>query len=88
VYVSDGREELIKGATLNRVSLKDLKHVIAATAGSNVFNIGNLNSAGRSGLGITSYIVPEGILLDDMEVIRFHLPSFKEENFVKNPLEK
>lgn len=88
VYVADGREELIKGATINRVSIKDLKHEMRVTSAYNVFNIGNLNNASRSGQGITSYIVPAGILLDDMEVSRYHLPSYKEENFVKNPLEK
>jgi hypothetical protein len=87
VNVADGKEELVKGASIGKIDGKTLKRLSGASEKYQACNIGNFNSGPRDGTGMTSYIVPESILIDEMDVSRFSLPSVKETDYVKNPLE-
>jgi hypothetical protein len=85
VAVKDGREELIRNARFERPSPKELRKLIGASATYRAFNVmSQMNDGGSPDL--TSYIVPEAILLEEGEVKPFSPPTFKEEKFVTNPL--
>ncbi|MBS1508410.1 MAG: hypothetical protein JSS79_17355 [Bacteroidetes bacterium] len=87
VHVADGNEELVKGASLGKMDGKVLKKLSGASEKYMAYNLGGFNNGPREGTGMTSYIVPESILIDEMDVSRFALPSVKETEYVKNPLE-
>lgn len=87
VSVSDGKEELVKGASLGKMDGKVLKKLSGASEKYMAYNLGGFGNGPREGTGMTSYIVPESILIDEMDISRFALPSVKETEYVKNPLE-
>lgn len=87
VFVQDGREELVRNALLPEVSLKMVRRILGA---SGTYKAHNLNSSkflnqGDNGPEI-SYIVPEAILLESMDIKPFDIPTLKEEDYVPNPL--
>jgi hypothetical protein len=85
VTVKDGREELVRNARFERPTPKEMRKLIGASATYNAFNImSQMNNGGSQDL--TSYIVPEAILLEEGEVKPFTPPTFKEDKFVTNPL--
>ncbi|MCK5845625.1 MAG: hypothetical protein KAG97_13010, partial [Victivallales bacterium] len=68
IYVEDRREELVRSAKLGAVSLSTLRHI--ATTSKKRFYYNTLSSANyRSGIPAT-FIVPEKILLEELEVKR------------------
>jgi len=87
VSVKDGTEELTRGASVGKVDMKTFKHILGATEKYEAYNIGNLNNNSGRGLnGLTSFIVPTGVLFDELDVNRFHIPSLKETDYVQSPL--
>lgn len=61
VYVADGREELIRGAKLDGFTMKSFKRILGA-ANQNIFrNTANFGA-------IATYIVPDGILFEELEI--------------------
>jgi hypothetical protein len=85
VNVKDGREELVRNARFERPSPKEMRKLIGASATYNAFNVMSQTNNGGS-QDLTSYIVPEAILLEEGEIKPFTPPTFKEEKFVTNPL--
>lgn len=83
VNVADGTEELMRNARFSSLSIKNLRKVL----GSSEEAIYNLPSLGNNSK-FTSYIVPKSLLVTDVDIMRAELPSFKEEEFVKDPLRK
>ncbi|MBX2898029.1 MAG: hypothetical protein KF775_00165 [Cyclobacteriaceae bacterium] len=78
VDVNTGAETYERNARFNQFSFRTLRKVVA-TAEDAAYNLsGNGNS--------TSYIVPQQLLLGELEILRAEMPAFKEEEFVKNPL--
>ncbi|MFC1574328.1 metallopeptidase TldD-related protein, partial [Candidatus Latescibacterota bacterium] len=66
VYVADGREEPVRSAQLGDVGLSTLRHIAAVTKGRFVYN--TLATANwRTGIP-ASFIVPESLILEEIEV--------------------
>lgn len=63
VYVDDGREELIRGANIGELTVKQLKAQIIA-AGNDSFV---LNRAGTNG-GVSTSVVAPSVLLEELEI--------------------
>ena len=66
VYVEDGREEPVRSARLGEVSLSTLRHIAAVTKRRFVYN--TLASANRRSGIPASFIVPEALMLEEIEV--------------------
>jgi predicted Zn-dependent protease len=92
INVSDGKEEPLKEAFLNQVSLKNLKRISGASSKYIAHNLGGGPMFGQQGFGTggyVSFIMPDAILLDDAEVRAFKMPFFAgEQEYVSNPLKK
>ena len=87
IYVSDGREELVRNAFFEEVNLKMFRRVMGASDSYKAYNLGLSNFLNPNDNSQKSaYIVPEAILLESMEVKPFEMPSLKEDDYVSNPL--
>jgi hypothetical protein len=87
VYVKDGKEELVRNAVLERVNLKTFKRIMGASSTYLACNLGRSNFRnGNDSNQKSSYIVPEAILLESMEIKPFEMPMLKEEEYISNPL--
>ncbi|MDR0385032.1 MAG: hypothetical protein LBH60_03045 [Prevotellaceae bacterium] len=78
VYVSDGREELLRGATLPDFNLRSYKRMLGASNREliyNTFSFGNF----------ATYIVPDALLFEEMEVSRNNNITFKKPFIVPQP---
>jgi hypothetical protein len=82
VYVKDGREELVPKASVEPLSLKNLKKDVLA---SNELLLHNIE-AGPS--GTVSYIVPTAVLIPDVEVRKVETTGYKQEEYIPSPLVK
>jgi hypothetical protein len=87
VSLKDGKEELVRNAAYEEINFKTLKRILGASDKYVVHNLNapdfqNLNPRGGAG----SYIVPEAILLEALEIKSVQLPILKEEEYVANPL--
>ncbi len=87
VSLKDGKEELVRNAAYEEINFKTLKRILAASDKYVAYNLNapdfqNLNPRGGAG----SYIVPEAILLEELEIKSVQLPILKEEEYVANPL--
>lgn len=79
VYVEDGREELLRLAQLNPLTIKSLRRIEGS---GNKFNVFNNQSNG----GLSSYIVPDGLLVDEVEVEGSSAPFLGNKILVDNPI--
>jgi len=87
VSVTDGKEELYRQAVIAKLNFKTLKHILGASDKYQALNIspeGNFNQGNHQGM--TSYIVPQAVLVEEADVKSFNMPTLKEENYVSNPL--
>jgi hypothetical protein len=84
VSVTDGKEELIKNALLETNGFKTFKRMMGASAKYQAFNLGGEDP--NQGGALISFIVPEAVLLEEMEIKPFPMPTLKEEQYVSNPL--
>jgi hypothetical protein len=82
IYVKDRKEQLVRGAALQALQLRDLKNILG---GSSVLKAHNVRQANQR---LASFIVPEALLLEDIEVRKAEIRSFKEERYVSNPLKQ
>lgn len=83
VSVADGSETLVRNARLGASNLKGLKKIIAAS--------GNYVADNRSGLRMDqplSVIVPKCLLVEELDVTSFRMPSLKQDDYVPSPLVK
>jgi len=81
VSVTDGKEELLRNAIPNE-NMRVLKHVLGASDNMKAFNI----VVGRGSQGIVSFIAPNALLLEEMDIKPLRMPSLKDEEYVTNPL--
>jgi len=81
VYVADGREELVRLASMKDVSQRDFKKISGASKETGVYHV---TRAGQ----ITSVICPEAVILDEIEFTGSNLPTLKDEEYVPSPLKK
>lgn len=83
VDLETGSESLMRSAQLGNLSLKDLRKIRGISAGRQVRSL----PAGDGNLA--SFIVPEAMLLENVDVVPLKLPYLeKEEEFVSSPLKK
>lgn len=83
VSVVDGSEILVRNARLGATNLKGLKKIMSASTEYVVDN--------RSGLSLdqpVSIIVPKGLLVEELDLTSFRVPSLKQDEYVPSPLVK
>jgi hypothetical protein len=87
VSLKDGSEELVRNAVYEGINFKTFKRILGASGKYVAHNLSvpDFQNTGQNG-GMGSYIVPEAILLGEMEVKPVQLPILKEEVYVTNPL--
>src|SRR5690606_12828495 len=79
VSLEDGSEELLRLAQLKPLNIKSLRRILGGTNSEFVFN-------NQSGGSITSFIVPEGLLVDEVEVEGSSAPYLGRKVLVENPV--
>lgn len=82
VYVDDGREEMIRQASMSVLSRRDFRKILAASKESAVYNYVDGERE------FTSIICPEAILVEEVEFHPSEIPTYKEEVYVPSPLKK
>lgn len=83
VNLDTGAEEFQRQARFSSLTFRNLRK-ISATPGDAAFNLPGFGAEG----GFASYIVPQGLLLGEVEIVRAEIPSYKEDEFVKDPLKQ
>ena len=77
IYVADGREELVRGATISDdANLKTFKRILGASDREQIVSFGNIQ---------TTLIVPDGLLFEEMDVTRIPNIEFKKPYIVSKP---
>jgi hypothetical protein len=82
VYVADGREELVRGGSIEGLSLRSLRNMTAVGSDASVYSYMQNSQNGFAGTalgafgsaqgGIPSTVVTPSLLLDEVEVRGFH----------------
>lgn len=87
ISVTDGKEELLRNALLPEMNLRTMRRVLGASGNYQAINLNDSRflNPGANGPEI-SFILPEAILLESVDVKPFEVPTLKEEEFVSNPL--
>lgn len=81
VDVTTGKEELMRAVRLNSVALKNLKRIAGIGKQQRVYTY----ESGSNGM--VSFIVPEALLLNDMEVAPVHIPAREPDvTYIESPL--
>lgn len=78
VYLADGREELVRGVSLPDLNLKSYKRVLGASKEEFTYNT---NSFGA----LVTYILPEALLLEEVDVTRDNNLTLKTPYVVPKP---
>jgi hypothetical protein len=78
VSLEDGSEELLRLGRINQLSMKSLKSVMGVSNTSIAYN--------APSRGMASFIVPDGLLLEDIEVLGNKRPYLDDQVLVENPL--
>ena len=79
VNLENGKEELLRLAQVNPLTIRSLRRIQGSGNEHIVFNSQGYN-------GVTSYIVPNGLLVDEVEVEGSSAPFLGNKNLVDNPL--
>lgn len=81
VNLETGKEELLRSAQVGNVSLKNLKRIVGTAREQRAYTV-------ETGEGnLSSFIVPDALLLDDVDIIPLKLPYVEhEEIYVQSPL--
>lgn len=83
VNLQTGAEEFQRQARFSSLTFRNLRK-ISATTDDAAYNLPGFGAEG----GFTSYIVPQSMLIGEVEIIRAEIPSYKEDEFVKDPLKQ
>ena len=87
ISVKDGQEQLMRNALFSEVNFRSLRRMMGASGnykGHNL-NTSKFLNPGANAKG-TSFIVPEAVLVESLDVRPFEMPALKEEDYVSNPL--
>ena len=80
VNLDTGNEELLRSSQVGDLSLRNLRRLIGVGAGQDAYTV-------QTGGTLASFIVPKGLLIDDVQISPIKLPYLEEEEaYVKNPL--
>ncbi len=86
VNVADGKEEKLRNANVSAEGLKMFRTLLGTTGDMQVIHQPFGQSGGwNSNANIVSYIVPGGILMQEVEVKPYMMPTLKEEQYVTRP---
>jgi hypothetical protein len=81
VDLATGKEELLRRVRLGSVALKNLKRIAGVSKQQRVYT----NEVGSNGL--VSFIVPDALLLNDMELSPVHIPAREPDvTYIESPL--
>lgn len=83
VAVADGSEELVRSAMFSDPGMKMMRRVLGA---SDQYQAQNLASGFGPSRNIVSVICPQALLIEEMEIMPFRMPTLKEKQYVSNPL--
>jgi hypothetical protein len=77
IYVIDGREELVRGATISDdANLKPFKRILGASNKEQILSNGHIQA---------TLILPDALLFEEMDVTRMPNIEFKKPYFVPKP---
>jgi hypothetical protein len=77
IYLADGREELVRGATISDdANLKTFKRILGASDREQMVSFGSVQ---------TTVIVPDGLLFEEMDITRMPNIEFKKPYIVSKP---
>lgn len=79
IYVANGHEELVRGASLPDLTLKSFKRVLGASNKDFIYNVYSFGC-------FTTYIVPEALLFEELDVARDNNITFKTPYAVPQPM--
>jgi len=86
VYVDDGREEPVRQVYIESFEMRHLKKIGGVSQKSSAYNVSQNPMGGGDPGALVSLIVPDQILIDELDIKPMSLPSFHQEEFVSNPL--
>jgi hypothetical protein len=87
ISVADGKEELFRNALLPEVNFRSIRRLLGASGSYQAHNVNQSKFMNSDDNGPeTSYIVPNAILLESIDIKPFEVPTLKEEEYVSNPL--
>ena len=78
VYVSDGREEPVRGAVLQDFNLKSFKRLLGTSDREMIYNTTSYGN-------FATYIVPDGILFEELEITKNNNITLKTPFIVPQP---
>jgi hypothetical protein len=78
IYVADGREELLRGAILPDFNIRSYKRMLGASNNEFFYNTHTFGN-------FSTYIVPEALLFEELEVSRNNNITFKKPFIVPQP---
>ena len=76
IYVADGHEELVRGATLSDINLKSFKHITGASDQEQIYSFDAIQS---------TVIFPSAMLFDELDITRMSNIEFKKPYIVPKP---
>jgi hypothetical protein len=95
ISVKDGKEELVRSSKISDLSLKSFKRIVGVSSEKQVYNTllkgkGSRYYSWRSGFDLfgipSSFIVPQAIVFQELEVEKDKTIVLKNETMVPNPL--
>lgn len=78
VSLDTGEEQLLRSARLENLSIRTIKKIEGASSDRQVIQ--------STGGNLISFIVPQGLLLNDITIVPAHMPYMEHETFVESPL--
>jgi predicted Zn-dependent protease len=87
IAVADGKEEVLRNTMLNIEGMKALKGLLGVSTDMQVMHQSFRGNQGGWGYNanLVSYIVPSSVLMEEVEVQPYMLPTLKEEQYVSRP---
>jgi predicted Zn-dependent protease len=87
IYVADGKEENLRNANVSAEGLKIFRNMLGTTGDIQVVHqtFGTAGGGWNNNANIISYIVPGAVLMEEVEVKPYMMPTLKEEQYVTRP---
>ncbi|HMG91649.1 MAG TPA: metallopeptidase TldD-related protein [Chryseolinea sp.] len=80
VNLDTGSEEVLRSCQVSELSLRNMRRIVGVASDQDAYTV-------QVGGTLASFIVPQGLLLGDIEIAPIKLPYLDEqESYVKNPL--
>ena len=86
IYVDDGREEPIRNVYIEGLEMKTLKEIAGVSDQYSAYNVTPEPMGGSDPTAMVSLIVPDQVLIEELDIKPMRLPFFLQEEYVPNPL--